>query len=204
MQQIKNRRDEWQNLWKLGSAIHTEFYHLDFYNLILVFVRFGARGVAEARVVRGDPDTGSSCRPKSGQTTQLQAPTQANPGAKLRSRCLGQNSDPSTTLTLPNGPNLTQRSGELSSIKYLSKMRTRYIYFEYIDLQAHLNLLGDVQRFCSIFWVWRTPQVKILPTFLGTYLQPLRKMQTKYADREGQILKKFLFLCENNTFVTWC
>ena len=88
-----------------------------FYNLNLAFVRFGARGVAEARVVRADPDTGSSSKKPKPGPTQLQAPTPANPGTQLRSPRLGQNRDPSTTLTLPNGPNLTQRSGKLSTMK---------------------------------------------------------------------------------------
>ena len=81
---------------------------IDFTILNLVIVRFGARGLAEARGARPEPD-----RAQTGPKSQL-APT-ANPGSQR-----SQNRELST-LTLPNGPNLTQRSGKLSNI--FGKMR---------------------------------------------------------------------------------
>ena len=80
------------------------WYQIDFTIFDLVIFRFGARGLAEARGVRPDPDR-AQIGPKLG--SQL-APT-AIPGSKRR-----QNRDPST-LTLPNGPNITQRSGKHSN-----------------------------------------------------------------------------------------
>ena len=93
----------------------------------VLIIRFGARGVEEARGVRPNPDNGS--RPKSQLAPgpnpgifhsfihlylylylYLYLCTTFNPGPQ-RSPRFGPNRDPST-LTLPNGPNLTQRPGK--------------------------------------------------------------------------------------------
>ena len=152
----------------------------------------------EARGVRADPDTlGSNrtssdtgSRPKSqlGPTQpnpgQIR-PTQPNPGPQ-RSPRLGPNRDPST-LTLPNGPNLTQRSGKLcntrkKSIWGVGEVRS----LASPSKRKHFDNCIHERFICTLhlYLIWGTrdfhfsltnPQAITLPIFWGTYLQLLAK-----------------------------